>query len=534
MSSESNKELAIQYKDEGNAFLKEHKYEEAIASYTKAIEEDPTNAIFYSNRAQAHIKLENYGSAILNCNEALLIDADLVKAYYRKGVSLMAILRHKDALANFKIVLNKMPNDKLTLENYKQCTNYLKKLAFEKAISTDGNTLVINTINYDGAVTEKSWEGPSLKINATKATENTDVQLQIEGLDIDYLKYMIKLFKDGGRLPKLHVFAIIAKVHELFRKESTMVEISLPHTKLDVSNSTDEIILENGKTLTIVGDTHGQFYDVLNLFQKFGYVSPDHIYLFNGDFVDRGSWSCEVALYFYVLKIIFPTSVYINRGNHETIDMNRTYGFTDECEHKYSKKIFDAFTESFAALPLSTLINGSYLCMHGGLFSDDKITLQDIKAYNRFPSSGSTQPPKQGIAMELLWTDPQEVNGRGPSKRGIGMQFGPDITERFCLSNKIRKVIRSHEVRMEGYEEEHNGRLITVFSAPNYCDQSGNLGAVIHITENEAYNKDNDNGEGYRDVNDPNCPWNLKFEKFAAVPHPDIKPMAYSKGGFGF
>ncbi|EGV65924.1 Metallo-dependent phosphatase [Yamadazyma tenuis ATCC 10573] len=298
--------------------------------------------------------------------------------------------------------------------------------------------------------------------------------------------------------------------------------------------SPDEIILAGGKKLTVVGDTHGQFFDVLNLFQKFGFVSDEHVYLFNGDFVDRGSWSCEVAFYLFVLKILYPHSIFINRGNHETNDMNKTYGFTDECEHKYSQKVFEAFAESFGALPYAALINGSYLCMHGGLFSRDDVTLKEIKNFNRFPTSGSTQPPRDGIAMELLWTDPQPEVGRSQSKRGIGMQFGPDITERFCLNNKIRKVLRSHEVRMGGVEEEHNGRLITVFSAPNYCDSTGNLGGVVHFVENPKYNKATDQEDGYKTADDPNCPWSLQIETFDAVPHPDLKPMAYSKSGFGY
>ena len=530
----NNKEEATKLKDQGNAFLKAQKYDEAIEAYTKAIEVDASNPIFYSNRAQVHIKLENYGFAIIDCDKALEADPNFVKAYYRKGVSLMAILKTKEAQANFKIILKKLPNDALTLANYKQCTSVLKRQAFEKAIAGDDKLSVINSIDYEGIQVEKSWDGPSLALHAEKPKEDADVELSIDGLDLNYLKFMIKHFKNDGRLPKKHVFAIIGKVYEILKKEKTMVEISLPHSGINTSGNPDEIILENGKKLTVVGDTHGQFYDVLNLFQKFGKVSEDHIYLFNGDFVDRGSWSCEVALYLYVLKILYPQSIFINRGNHETNDMNKTYGFTDECEHKYSKKVFEAFAESFGALPLATLINRSYLCMHGGLFSDDKVTLKDIKNFDRFPSSGSTQPPRDGIAMELLWTDPQPLNGRSPSKRGIGMQFGPDITERFCLTNKIRKVLRSHEVRMGGVEEEHNGRLITVFSAPNYCDSTGNLGGVVHFTENKQYQAEKDDGEGYRDTKDPNCPWNLDTETYEAVPHPDLKPMAYSKGGFGY
>ncbi|CUM64378.1 uncharacterized protein PRCAT00001980001 [Priceomyces carsonii] len=527
-----NKEAAIELKDEGNKNLKEHKYEEAIECYTKAINLDPKNAVFYSNRAQVHIKLENYGLAIVDCDKALEVDPNMMKAYYRKGVSEMAILKHKEALANFKIILRTLPNDKLTLENYKQCSTYLKRQAFEKAIAGDEKVSILDSYDYEGMLIEKSWKGPSLDISTMK--RDSKVYVDIKGLNLEYLKYMIGLFKEGGKLPKKHVFAIISKVNELLRQEKTMVELLLPHSSLDVDKNTDEIFLKNGKKMTIVGDTHGQFYDVLNLFQKFGFVSEEHIFLFNGDFVDRGSWSCEVALYLYVLKILYPSSVYLNRGNHETNDMNKTYGFADECEQKYSKKIFEAFSESFGALPLATLINRSYLCMHGGLFSNDNVTLKDIKEINRFPSSGSTQPPRDGVAMELLWTDPQTENGRSPSKRGIGMQFGPDVTERFCLSNKVRKILRSHEVRMEGVEPEHNGRLITVFSAPNYCDSTGNLGGVVHVTENSKYVKEKDDGEGYRNPDDPNCPWNLDIETFEAVAHPDLKPMAYSKGGFGF
>ena len=563
----SSPKEALEWKDKGNNLLKQHKYDEAIEAYTKAIEIDPNNAIFYSNRAQVQIKLENYGLAIQDCDLAIKLDINFLKAYYRKGVSLMAILNHKQALENFKFILKKLPNDKLTLENYKQCTNYLKRQAFEKAIAgNDDNESIFNKIDYQSIQIEKSWSGPELNITTTTTTNTTttnttttttvgdnnknkksDVIVNIEGLDHDYLKYMIKLFKNGGKLPKRHVFAIIAKVYEILKQENTMTEISLLHSQIDFNNDNDDTInnphgkgkgkgdqIIGGKKLTVVGDTHGQFFDLLNLFDKFGHVTQDHIYLFNGDFVDRGSWSCEVALYLYVLKILYPKSIFINRGNHETNDMNKTYGFTDECEFKYSKKIFEAFNQSFGALPLACLINQTYLCMHGGLFSNDKVTLKDIKSINRFPSNGSSQPPKEGLAMELLWTDPQEINGRSPSKRGIGMQFGPDITERFCLSNKIRKIIRSHEVRMNGIENEQNGRLMTVFSAPNYCDSTGNLGGVIHIEENSNYKKDLDDGQGYKTVEEKNCPWILTTETFEAVPHPDLKPMAYSKGGFGF
>jgi serine/threonine-protein phosphatase 5 len=168
-------------------------------------------------------------------------------------------------------------------------------------------------------------------------------------------------------------------------------------------------------------------------------------------------------------------------------------------------------------LPLATLVGKKYLVLHGGLFSDDKITLDDIRKLNRH---NQRQPGQSGLMMEMLWTDPQTAPGRGPSKRGVGLQFGPDITKRFCENNGLNAIIRSHEVRMEGYEEEHDGRCITgeqdlvlrgercltkdlVFSAPKYCDSTENKGAYINI------------GPDYK----------LEFHKFDAVPHPPIKPM---------
>ena len=120
--------------------------------------------------------------------------------------------------------------------------------------------------------------------------------------------------------------------------------------------------------------------------------------------------------------------------------------------------IFKLFSESFSALPLATLIGQKYFVLHGGLFSDDNVTLDDIRKLDRHKQR---QPGQAGLMMEMLWTDPQTEPGRGPSKRGVGMQFGPDITKRFCEKNGLEAVIRSHEVRMAGYEEEHDGKCIT-------------------------------------------------------------------------
>ncbi|KAI5642835.1 calcineurin-like phosphoesterase domain-containing protein [Phthorimaea operculella] len=240
----------------------------------------------------------------------------------------------------------------------------------------------------------------------------------------------------------------------------------------------------------------------MNIFKLNGLPSETNPYLFNGDFVDRGSFSVECIFTLFSFKLLFPDHFYMSRGNHETVDMNRMYGFRGEVTSKYNNQMADLFTEVYNWLPLAHCINNRVLVMHGGLFSKDDVTLDDIRRVDR-----NKQPPEDGIMCELLWSDPQPMMGRAPSKRGVGCQFGPDVTANFLARNGLDYIIRSHEVKNDGYEIAHDGKCITVFSAPNYCDTMGNLGAFINM-----------NGKDLK----PN------FTTYEAVPHPDVKPMAYA------
>lgn len=514
--TEENKAKAADFKNKGNAALKQNDFDGAIKYYTQAIEIDPTQAVFYSNRAQAEIKTEAYGVAVSDASKAIELDGNYIKGYYRRAVAHAAILQYTEALKDLKIVMAKAPGDKLAKQYYNEYNKILKSQAFEKAIRSDDAPSAISLVNIDTSSISKnpfSKENQLLIKTVGHDKETKEPEIEINGITDEFIDEMIRIFKKGEQLPRPYAFALIVAAYQLFRKEPTMVEISLPDVKKneskfgDNSSKSNLQVLEGAEKITVCGDTHGQFYDLVNIFETYGKVSSTHAYLFNGDFVDRGSWSTEVAFLLYALKIQHPNRLFINRGNHETNDMNKMYGFEGECKRKYNELIYQVFSQSFGALPLATLIGNDYLVMHGGLFSDDSVQLADIKKLDRFKS---TQPPKEGIAMELLWTDPQPYNGRGPSKRGIGMQFGPDVTERFCLANDLKAVIRSHEVRMEGYEKEHNGKLITVFSAPNYCDSQGNKGACIEFAVGR------ESGE-----------LELEFHQFNAVPHPNIKPMAY-------
>ena len=349
-----------------------------------------------------------------------------------------------------------------------ECEQVVKRIAFEKAIAIAEPASAFEGLDIDSMTVPDTYTGAKL------GTEMTQ----------DFIDDMITRFKTAKTIHRKYVFQIIHAVYQISMKEPTMVEMEIP----------------KGSTLTICGDTHGQYFDLMELFRLSGFPSDTHYYLFNGDFVDRGSWSSEIALLLYAYKWLRPDRFFLNRGNHETDDMNKVYGFEGECKAKYNERTFRLFSESFSALPLATLVGQKYLTLHGGLFSDDKISLNDIRKLDRHKQR---QPGQQGLMMEMLWTDPQTAPGRGPSKRGVGMQFGPDVTKRFCEANGLEAVIRSHEVRMEGYEVEHDGRCITVFSAPKYCDSTENKGAYINV------------GPEYK----------LDFHKFDAVPHPDIKPM---------
>ncbi|SCU80056.1 LADA_0B04808g1_1 [Lachancea dasiensis] len=508
--NESAVQQALEFKNQGNVFIKEKKFNEAVESYSKALELDDTQSIYYSNRAFARVKLDNFLTALEDCNRALELDPKNIKALHRRGLSYVGLLEFSLARKDFKKLLLMKPNEPTAVKALEACEKFIREERFRKAIAGDGGEIKVNLCSkvqlssFDGNADLISYSGLKLDIAQLKDDKQEASGALINNMSQEFVSFMVNdVFLKGKNLPKKYVAAIVSHAERLFRQEPSVVELqNLTETDIKIS---------------VCGDTHGQFYDVLNIFRKFGKVGSKHSYLFNGDFVDRGSWSCEVAILFYCLKILFPNNMFINRGNHETDNMNKIYGFEDECKHKYSPRIFEMFSQSFEALPLATVINEKYLVMHGGLSADPSVTLADYKKIDRF-----SQPPRDGPFMELLWSDPQANNGLGPSERGLGHSFGPDITAKFLAANKLSKIFRSHEVRMGGVLFEHDKKLVTVFSAPNYCDSQGNLGGVIHVVPGAGVIGQNDNDDE-----------DLVVETFGAVSHPAIKPMAYSNGGLG-
>ncbi|XP_021969695.1 serine/threonine-protein phosphatase 5 isoform X1 [Helianthus annuus] len=538
--------LAEQIKQQANEAFKANKFSQAIDLYTKAIELNGQNAVYWANRAFSHAKLEEYGSAIQDASRAIEIDPKYSKGYYRRGAAYLSMGKFKDALKDFQQVKRISPNDPDASKKLKECEKAVTKLKFAEAISvpTSEQRSVAESIDFRTIGAETGSSNHSLQVTAAAVAVavallailmlvvrpivatmvasaalaaflvvnktgwwagytdgfltksqilNIDVEPQyagarIEGdvITLDFVKQMMDDFKNQKSLHKRYAFQIVLQTREILMALPSLVDINVP----------------DGKHFTVCGDVHGQFFDLLNIFELNGLPSDENPYLFNGDFVDRGSFSVEVILTLFAFKCMSPSAIHLSRGNHESKSMNKIYGFEGEVRSKLSDKFVELFAEVFCYLPLAHVINEKIFVVHGGLFSTDGVKLSDIRAIDRF-----CEPPEEGLMCEILWSDPQPNPGRGPSKRGVGLSFGGDVTKRFLKDNNLDLVVRSHEVKDEGYEIEHDGKLITVFSAPNYCDQMGNKGAFIRF---EAPSME------------------PKIVTFSAVPHPDVKPMAFA------
>jgi serine/threonine-protein phosphatase 4 catalytic subunit len=228
----------------------------------------------------------------------------------------------------------------------------------------------------------------------------------------------------------------------------------------------------------ICGDIHGQFYDLVELF-KVGGECPDKNYLFLGDFVDRGYYSVETFLLLLALKVRYPDRITLIRGNHESRQITQVYGFYDECLRKYgSVNVWRYCTEIFDYLSLSAIIEDKIFTVHGGL-SPSINTLDQIRVIDR-----KQEVPHDGAMCDLMWSDPEELEGWGLSPRGAGYLFGGDIVAMFNERNDLDLIARAHQLVMEGHRSMFNDALVTVWSAPNYCYRCGNVAAILELDEN--------------------------------------------------
>lgn len=258
-------------------------------------------------------------------------------------------------------------------------------------------------------------------------------------------------------LKNSEIGAICNAAREIFLSQPTLIEISPP--------------------VKIVGDVHGQYTDLLRLFDMCGFP-PFSNFLFLGDYVDRGKQSLETILLLLCYKIKYPENFFLLRGNHECANVTRVYGFYDECKRRTTIKIWKNFVDVFNTLPIAAVVAGKIFCVHGGL-SPSLNSMDDIRAVER-----PTDVPDFGLLNDLLWSDPSETaTDWEDNERGVSYCFGRTIIEEFLRRHDFDLVCRAHMVVEDGYEFFDNRSLVTVFSAPNYCGEFDNFGAVMCVGE---------------------------------------------------
>jgi len=280
------------------------------------------------------------------------------------------------------------------------------------------------------------------------------------GVDLDK---WIEIAKDCKYLPETDLKKLCDHVSDLLLEESNVQPVSTP--------------------VTVCGDIHGQFYDLEELFRTGGQI-PDTNYIFMGDFVDRGYYSLETWTRLLTLKAKYPKHITLLRGNHESRQITQVYGFYDECISKYGNaNAWKYCCMVFDLLTVAALIDGEVLCVHGGL-SPEMRTIDQMRTIER-----NMEIPHKGAFCDIVWSDPDEVSGWAMSPRGAGWLFGDRVTNEFMNLNNLELICRAHQLVHEGYKYMFDDKLVTVWSAPNYCYRCGNIAAVLAfstVKEREA------------------------------------------------
>lgn len=277
------------------------------------------------------------------------------------------------------------------------------------------------------------------------------------------IEKLLSVRKNGGKPPRVplseaEIKYLCSTAREVFMSQPMLLEMEAP--------------------IKICGDIHGQYADLLRIFECSG-LPPTSNYLFLGDYVDRGKQSLETISLLLAYKIKYPRNFFILRGNHECASINRIYGFYEECRDRYTYKIWKRFIETFNCMPVAALVDKKIFCMHGGL-SPDLQSFKQIREIRR-----PTDVPDSGLLCDLLWSDPdRDVQKWGENDRGVSFTFGARIVEEFLKKHDLDLICRAHQVVEDGYEFFAGKRLVTIFSAPNYCGEFENSAAVMEVDEN--------------------------------------------------
>ncbi|GJN70392.1 serine/threonine-protein phosphatase PP-Z [Purpureocillium lilacinum] len=305
-------------------------------------------------------------------------------------------------------------------------------------------------------------ESPSMDSPARTDSNGNVGMSEIKDIDLDdFIKRLLdagyagKVTK-GVCLKNAEIVAICQRAREVFLSQPALLELDAP--------------------VKIVGDVHGQYTDLIRMFEMCGFP-PTSNYLFLGDYVDRGKQSLETILLLLCYKIKFPENFFLLRGNHECANVTRVYGFYDECKRRCNVKIWKTFIDCFNTLPIAAIVAGKIFCVHGGL-SPALSHMDDIRNIAR-----PTDVPDYGLLNDLLWSDPADMEQDWEAnERGVSYCFGKRVITDFLAVHDFDLICRAHMVVEDGYEFFNDRVLVTVFSAPNYCGEFDNWGAVMSVS----------------------------------------------------
>ncbi|CAD6188172.1 unnamed protein product [Caenorhabditis auriculariae] len=303
-----------------------------------------------------------------------------------------------------------------------------------------------------------------------EATRKIDLQMEktAEAVTSERVNY--------EKLIERHYNVIKAGVHKIrYKKREFEVVIEEASTVF----SSEKALLDLDPPCVVVGDLHGQFNDLINMFLLIG--RPPHVkYVFTGDYVDRGMMSIECIMLLFSYKVCYPEGIYLLRGNHEIARVNKKYGFYDECLNHIpnGEEIWALFQRCFNQLPIAALVATKILCMHGGL--SPSLTTLDILRDHPKP----IRNPFRGLVNDMLWADPDlAVHEWKTSSRGSGFAFGTNVIDEVCHRLGIELIIRAHQMCFDGYWVVPSHKLITIFSAPLYCNLYKNAACVLKIDD---------------------------------------------------
>jgi len=287
-------------------------------------------------------------------------------------------------------------------------------------------------------------------------------------LHIDNLIHkLLNVGEEGGRLTTTitatELQQLCQAASEAFQRQGTLIEVDPP--------------------ITVVGDVHGQYSDLLRIFEHSGF--PDVTsYVFLGDYVDRGRQSIETIALLFCYKVKYPKTFFLLRGNHETEAINSFFGFRDEANRRYPHScLWTAFNTAFKWLPSTVLIGGKILGMHGGI-SPALQSIEQLRHLTRPLEPIKPNPNRPYLELDLLWSDPDPwTSGWKENTRGASYTFGTDIVYDMCRRLDIDMIVRAHQVVQDGYEFFANRHLITLFSAPHYTGTFNNDAATMNVAK---------------------------------------------------